>query len=337
MRPALSVIHEVTEEKLKFAKQLGVNDIVVRTPKWQGNGYWEFMDLLRLREKVESAGLRLVAIENMPRSYYDKVMLGLLGRDEQIENWCKTLKNMGKAGISMLGYDWMMAGVWRTSQDALGRGGAHVTNFDYDLVKDAPLGARGPQYRDALPPRELSAKEMWDNYTYFLKAVIPVAEEAKVKMALHPDDPPVPYLAHTTRIFTSVDAFKRMIEIVPSDYNGLEFCQGCFAEMGADIIETIRYFGKRKKIFYVHFRDVKGSVPKFSECFIDEGDTDMLKAMQAYKEVGFDGPMIVDHTPLLKGDTQWGDLPLLGGRIGRAFAIGYMKALIQAVETSYNP
>ena len=166
---------------------------------------------------------------------------------------------------------------------------------------------------------------MWDNFTYFLERVVPVAEEAGVKLALHPDDPPVPSICGIARIFRSVEAFKKMIEIVPSDYNGLEFCQGCFSEMGADVIEAIKYFGSRKKIFYVHFRDVKGTVPKFEECFIDEGNVDMLEAMKAYKEVGFDGPMIVDHTPHIVDDTRW-------GHRGRAYAIGYMRALIETVN-----
>ncbi|MCD6504661.1 mannonate dehydratase [Candidatus Bathyarchaeota archaeon] len=315
MRLALGAIHEVTDEKLKFAKQLGVEDIIVHTPELRGEGYWEFLDLLHLRMRVESAGLRLAAIENVPREFYIKAMLGLPGRDKQIENFCKTLRNMGKAGIPILGYNWMPIGVWRTSLWTRGRGGAYVTSFDYDLVKDAPLTEYGV----------ITDEQMWDNFTYFLERVVPVAEEAGVKLALHPDDPPVPSICGIARIFRSVEAFKKMIEIVPSDYNGLEFCQGCFSEMGADVIEAIKYFGSRKKIFYVHFRDVKGTVPKFEECFIDEGNVDMLEAMKAYKEVGFDGPMIVDHTPHIVDDTRW-------GHRGRAYAIGYMRALIEAVN-----
>ncbi len=191
-----------------------------------------------------------------------------------------------------------------------------MTSFDYDQVKDAPLSAMG----------KVSEEEVWENYTYFLKQVIPVAEEAGVKMGLHPDDPPVPVLSSTARIFGSVEALKRAVEIVPSDYNGLEFCQGTIAEMGADILETICYFGGRKKIFYVHFRNVKGVIPKFDESFIDDGDVDMLKAMRAYKEVDFDGPIMPDHTPKVVGDTPW-------GHRGRAFAVGYIKALIKAVNS----
>ena len=308
---------------MTFAKQLGVSDMIVHTPPLRGNGYYEYLDLLHLKERVKNAGMRLAAIENVPRNWYDRVVRGLEGRNEQIENWCKTLRNMGKAGIPILGYDFSMVGVWRTSHYYPLRGGASQTSFDFDLVKDAPFGAT--EFRDTLPPIKLSEEQMWENFTYFLERVIPVAEETGVKMALHPDDPPVSPLAGVTRIFTSVEAFKRMITILDSDFNGIEFCQGTFAEMGANIPETIRYFGKRKKIVYVHFRNVKGSVPKFYECFIDEGDTDMFEAMKAYKEVEFDGPMIDDHVPRMIDDTPW-------GHRSRAYAIGYMKALIQVVE-----
>lgn len=315
MKVALGM-HEVSEENLRFAKQLGVNHIVVHTPELTGDGYWEELSLWKLKLRVESAGLKLAAIENLPRNHYDKILLGEPGRDEQIGKVCKTIRNMGRVGIPILGYNWMLLGVWRTAPGR-GRGGARVTSFDYEQVKDAPLTAMG----------EIGDEELWKNYAYFLKRVIPVAEEAGVKMGLHPDDPPVPLLSGTARIFRSVEALKRAIEIVPSDYNGLEFCQGTIAEMGVDVVEAIRYFGGRKKIFYVHFRNVRKTVPKFDESFIDDGDVDMFRAMQAYKEVGFDGPIIPDHTPRVVGDTRW-------GHRGRAFAVGYIKALIQVVDSS---
>jgi len=316
MRLAYGAISEVTEEKLLFAKQLGATDMIVHSPPLPGEGYYEFLPLLRLRTRVEAAGLCLAAIENVrDPAWYMKAMLGQPGRDEQIENWCRTLRNMGKAGIPVLGYHWMPASVWRTCGDTPWRGGARVTSFDYELVKDAPL----------TPAGTVTDEQMWESFEYFLKRVIPVAEEAGVKMALHPDDPPVPSLAGIARIFRSHAAFKRMIEIVPSDYNGIEFCQGTFSEMGEDVIEAIRYFGSRKKILYVHFRNVLGSPYKFHETFVDDGQTDMLRAMMAYKEVGFDGVFIDDHVPHVVDDTPW-------GHRGRAYSSGYIKALIKAVN-----
>ena len=317
MRLALGSIYELTDDKLVFAKQLGVEDIIVHVPVdpslARGPGYYELLPLIRLRTKIESYGLRLVAIENIPSKWYMKVMLGQEGRDEQIENFCKTLENMGKARIPILGYNFSPTGVWRTCTDMPWRG-ARVTSFDYELVKDAPaeLG-------------KLNDKQMWDNFTYFLKKVVPVAEEAGVKLALHPDDPPVPSLAGIARIFRNVEAFKRLIDLVPSDFNGIEFCQGTFSEMGIDVIEAIRYFGSRRKIFYVHFRDVRGNPYKFHETFVDDGQTDMLKAMLAYREVGYDGVFIDDHVPRSPDDTPW-------CHRGRAYACGYIKALIETVK-----
>jgi mannonate dehydratase len=320
MRYALGSIYELTDDKLVFAKQLGAKDIIVHSPVLPGKfplgeNYYEFRRLLMLRTRVEAAGLRLEAIENIPRDWYLRVMLGLPGRDEQIENFCKTLRNMGKAGIPILGYHFCPAGVWRTCRDTPWRGGARVTSFDYELVKDAPLTEHGV----------VTEEQMWDNFTYFIERVIPVAEEVGVKMGLHPDDPPVPSLAGIARIMRSVEAFKRVIEIVPSEYNGIEFCQGTFSEMGIDVIKAIEYFGSRKKIFYVHFRNVLGKPTKFHETFIDDGQTDMLEAVLAYKKVGFEGCLIDDHVPMGVDDSPW-------GYRGRAYAGGYIRALIKAVN-----
>lgn len=317
MRLGLGQFNELNDDRLQFIKQLGVDDVVIHTPRLHGEKRWEFEDLLNLRKKLEDAGLRLGAIENVPRQFYDKIMLGLPGRDEQMEHMQYTIRNMGKAGVPILGYNWAPNGVWRTSRTTPGRGGAHVTSFDYDLAKDKPL----------THDREYTEEEMWDNYTYFMKAMVPVAEEAGVRMALHPDDPPVRSLGGIARIFRNFEGFKRAIEIVESDYNGLEFCQGCWAEMGEDVYAAIRYFGERGKIFYVHFRNVVGTVPKFREAFIDAGDTDMYKAMLTYKEVGFRGILIPDHVPQMTNDIPW-------SYMGRAYAIGYMKALLDVVNRS---
>jgi len=303
------------EEDLDLARQLGIEYVSVVNPDLLGDGYWEYADLLRLRMSIEDAGLKLAAIESMPRSWYHKVWLGLPGRDEQIENWCKTLENMGRAGVRLFGYAFNGSGIygsWRSSTTTRGRGGSRVTSFSAELVKDAPVA----------PPGRIGDEELWDNFAYFLKAVIPAAEKAGVRMALHPDDPQVPTLAGRARIFRDFEAFERAVKLVPSDYNGLEFCQGCFSQMGEDPIRAIRHFGSRNKIFHVHFRDVVGGPDNFVECFIDEGQTDMLKAMEAYRDVGYEGAMRPDHVPSMSGD--------VGRHIGRAYAIGYMKALVKA-------
>lgn len=309
------------DDRLQFARQLGITNIIIHTPELRGEGFWEFQDLVFLRTRVESYGCKLFAIENMPRNFYDKVRLGLPGRDEQLELVRRTLRNMGRAGIHCLGYDFNLVGVWRTGRDATptSRGGAGVTSYDHGYAQNAPIADVGQYDDDA----------MWANYTYFLKAVVPVAEEEEVVLALHPDDPPVPSIAGTARIFRSTDALRRVVAIVPSASNCLEFCQGTVSEWcqtADEVYEAIRYFGSRQKISYVHFRNVQGVVPKFEETFIDNGKVDMLEAMRCYKEVNFGGVLIDDHTPHVVNDSPW-------GHRGRAFSIGYMKALMRCVET----
>lgn len=314
----LGAIHEL-DDRLEFARQLGVDNVIIHTPGLRGHGYWDFNHLLNLRTRIEAAGLNLYAIENIPRDHYDKVLAGKLGRDEQIENVCRTITNMGRAGIRVLGYHFMVLFVWRTEHSPRGRGGANVTIYDHDQVVNAPIAEVG----------EIDDDTMWDNLAYFLKAVVPVAEKEGVRLALHPDDPPVPRIAGVARIIRSTDAYKRVMDIVPSPSNCIEFCQGTvseWCETPEEVYEAIRYFASRGKIAYVHFRNVRGTVPpRFAETFIDNGKVDMLKAMRAYKESGFDGVLIVDHTPGVVGDTRW-------GHRGRAYGIGYMKGLLKCVN-----
>jgi len=318
-RLALVIGWPPTRERLRLAKQLGVSDIIGGPPVENDQSNleaWEFLPLLHYKKLIEDAGLRLEVIEARPRM--EKIILGLPGRDKQIENFCKSLRNMGKAGYRVQVYAFGYPYSWlRTSLAKPTRGGALVTAFDYELMKNAPLTEYGV----------ITEEQMWDNWTYFIKKVIPVAEEAGVKLALHPNDPPVPSIQGIAQPFRNVEAFKRVIETVDSEYNGILFCQGCFSEMGVNIPETIRYFGKRKKIFFAHFRDVKGTATRFEETFHDDGQTDMAAAMRAYKEVGFDGPMRPDHAPTMEGDEG----PPGYTMMGKIYAIGYMKGLIHAI------
>ncbi len=312
-------LNDLTEENLRYAVQLGVTHVILHSPRLGDRGVLEFIDLLRLRKLIESHGLKVAGIENLPADHWDKILHAAPGRDEQIEKVCETVRNMGQAGFPILGYYFSVAGVWghwRAYASGGGRGGAGVKSYDHDLVKDAPIVETG----------RVSAEEMWARLLYFLERVLPVAERAGVRLAAHPDDPPAEELRGTGRILTSHEGLRRLIEAIPSPSNGLEFCQGTVAEMGPDrAVEAIRYFGGLKKIFYVHFRNVRGRFPKFDEVFIDEGDVDMLAAMRAYREVGFDGVMTPDHSPRVSGDTPF-------RRSGMAFALGYMKALMQVVD-----
>jgi mannonate dehydratase len=315
MRVAVGQFSELSREQLSFARQLGASGVQLNTPVLPGETRWELDDLLWLRRRCESYGLRLEAIENTPISFYDKAMLGLPGRDEQIAHYQTTIRNLGAAGIPILGYHWMPNSVWRTGWTTPGRGGARVSSFDMSLVQGEVL-THG---------RVFTADEMWENYAYFMRAVVPVAEDAGVKLALHPDDPPVPSLGGVARLFRNFEGFKRAMEIAPSPNSGLDFCMGCWSEMGPGVVEAIRYFGARGKIVYVHFRDVQGTVPCFQECFLGEGNVDVIAAMRALKEVGFTGFLLDDHVPHIVDDTDW-------GHRARAHAIGYIQALINTVQ-----
>jgi mannonate dehydratase len=316
MRVALGQFSQATDERLRFAKQLGVSGVLLNTPVLPGEKRWEFMDLVQLRSTVEEYGLRLEAIENVPLKFYEKAMLGLPGRDEQIENYQETIRNLGRAGIPILGYHWMPNSVWRTSRTTPTRGGALTTSFDLELVKNAPL-THGRVYTE---------EEMWKNYEYFMRAVLPVAEESGVKLALHPDDPPVESLGGIARLFRNFAGFRHAMEdVAPSRNHGLDFCMGCWSEMGGGVIDAIKYFGSRGKIFYVHFRDVQGTVPRFSECFIGDGNVDVVEAMRTLKMVGFTGFLIDDHVPRMVDDTDW-------GHRGRAHATGFILGLLAAVD-----
>jgi mannonate dehydratase len=223
---------------------------------------------------------------------------------------------MGGAGIPILGYHWMPNQVWRSPKRAHLRGGALATQFNYEEHSCAPL-THGKVFDEP---------QMWENYEYYMKAVLPVAEKAGVTLALHPDDPPVQSLGGVARIFRDFSGFKRAIDTFDSPNHGLDFCMGCWSEMGSKgVIKAVHYFASRDRIVYVHFRDVQGEVPCFNECFIDEGDVDTFEIVNALYENGFTGFLITDHVPAMIDDTPW-------GHRGRAYAIGYIRALIDVVR-----
>jgi len=315
MRTGFGQFQIASEEYLLFAQQFGATDILLNTPLIPGEGgRWQLQDLVKLRLRVEQFGMSLTALENVPPTFYDHIMLGGPRRDEQIENMIFTVRNIARAGISIFGYNWMPSHVWRTRPVAI-RGGALATAFDYSIAQGLPL----------THDREYSEEEMWANLEYWIKIITPIAEEEGIRLGIHPCDPPVEKLGGIPQLLRSFDAYKRLVEIYPSDSNAIEFCQGTFSEMEGDIYEMIRYFGERNKIMYVHFRNVSGRVPNFYEEFVNTGYVDMYKAMKIYHEVGFDGFFIDDHVPHTHGDTPW-------GHRGRAFASGYIQAMIEAVK-----
>jgi mannonate dehydratase len=317
MRAGLGQFSELTGERMSFVKQCGVDDIVLNTPKLPGKQRWEYKDLVALRTRSAAAGLRLISIENVPISFYNKIMLGLPGRQEQLENMGQTVRNLGRAGIPILGYHFMPNSVWRTSPRKI-RGGAVATAFDLKEAQSRPLSF-GRRYTEL---------QMWDNYDWYLERILPVCEEAGVRLALHPDDPPVPELGGVARLFRNFENFKRAMQIHDSPMHGLNFCHGCWSEMrgGACVLDAIRFFGQRDKLFYVHLRDVRGGADNFTECWLGEGNCNILETMQTLNEVGFRGIMLTDHVPRMAGDTAW-------SHRGRAYTVGYMKAVLQVLES----
>ena len=301
---------EVTAEKLSFLRAIGVDYLSIHpSPStWDGedrSAYW-----LKMKALAEQHGLRLY---NVGTKTWEEIAFASPDRDEKINAWCTMLRNLGEAEIVTLGFTFQPGDYFRTSSTE-GRGGARYSSFDYEeLLRDEP--DRG----------DLHEKDLRANFRYFLDRVIPVAEEAGVTMALHPDDPPVlEPLGGVARGVSTLDQFSEIFGMNPSPYHAMLFCQGCVEEMGEDVPNAIRRMGVDGKIAYVHFRSIRGVPKRFQEVFVDEGDQDMFEAMKTYKEIGFEGPFMMDHTPTFPNEEQtfWA---------GRAFAVGYMRALIQAV------
>lgn len=329
MRVGLGQFQEISGDRLQFIRQCGCDDFQMNTPKFPGTERWEYEDIAKAVQAGKEAGLRLIAIENVPASFYDKIMLGLPGREQQLDNMVYTVRSLGRAGVPLLGYNFMPAGVWRTANDTPVRGGALATAFDYQKARSVRPGDRTNFGIWATVPidREYPDEEIWDNYYWYMERILPVCEESGIRMALHPDDPPIESLGGVARIFRNFDNFRRAMETFNSPMHGLDFCHGCWSEMrgGDGVLEAIRYFGERGKIFYVHFRDVQGPVECFTECLLGDGNCNPVDTIRVLKQVGFNGFLIPDHVPRFVGDTDW-------CHRGRAWTVGYIKALIAAVD-----
>ena len=314
----IGFMSNTSDSQLRFIQQMGVTDVVTSLRAEDRGDVWGFEPMLRLRKKVEDAGLTLSVFEGIPVP--DRAKLGLPGRDEDIDNYCESLRNMGRVGIPVVCYNWMVAFGWlRTSTTTPVRGGAVATTYDHEEMQRGPLTEHGEVGEDLL----------WKALEYFLKAVVPVAEESGVKLAMHPCDPPLSPIRGIGRIMTSPENFQRLIDLVPSPNNGLTFCQGCFTEMGVDIAATIHDFGKQGKIFFSHFRNLNGTAAKFTEQFHDDGQQDMYVAMKAYYDAGVEGSIRPDHAPTMEGDDNSHPGYALQGRL---LAVGYMRGLMEAIE-----
>jgi len=321
MKLAMSYFYDPPEEKIAIAQELGVDRAVIGASS-KGNAItpegWDFTPFERRVKVFAEQGIKVDVVEGP--TPFENIKLGLPGRDQEIDIMRGLLARMDALDIRTLCYNWMpVIGWFRSRTDIKTRGGAIVTGFCQEDMAGAPLTEAGV----------VTAERMWDNLAYFLKAIVPAAEEHGINLAIHPDDPPVPSLRGIARILINADAFKRVLSLVPSPNNGITLCQGCFATMGENPIEMIEYFGREKKLFFAHFRDIRGNANNFQETFHDDGQTDMYACMKAYMKVGFDGCIRPDHVPTMLGEKN--DHPGYS-TMGNLYAIGYMRGLMTAAQ-----
>jgi mannonate dehydratase len=303
-------------EDLQFVNQLGVRYVNIPTSGNKATAE----NFIRLKTKVETAGLRVWNIGNSDVHNMEEVTLNLPGRDEKIEQYRTFLRNLNKAGLHYTTYAHMGNGIWSSAPETT-RGGAKARGFD---IATATGHWGGKEFKGPMTHgRVFSEKELWDNYEYFIRRVAPLAEELGIFIGIHPDDPPVPMLGGVPRcIFGTFEGYKQALEIANSPNVGVCLCCGTWLEggelTGMDVLGAIRYFGKQGKLWKIHFRNVSSPVPHFNETFVDNGYMDMRKVMRALQEVEFDGCVIGDHFPQMVG----------GGRVAVAYTVGYMKALL---------
>lgn len=322
---AAQITPEPSEDDIAFIQQMGVGYVVL----WTGGDKASYEYYASRRKRFEDNGLKVYGFGSRAVHNQPAITLGLENRDAKIEEYKQHLRNLGKAGIPYTTYAHMANGIWSTERES-GRGGASARGFNLDVAKAGHWD--GEMFEGPLTHgRKYSEDEIWDNFEYFIKQVVPVAEEAGVKIGIHPDDPPVPELGGIPRcIFGNFEGYKRALEMADSPNVGLCLCVGCWLEggawMGKDVFETIKYFGEQKKLFKIHFRNVNQPLPYFVETFLDNGYMEMYKVMRALREVDFDGVAIADHIPSMVG----------GRRVSTAFSIGYMKALVERANAEFD-
>jgi mannonate dehydratase len=320
LTPGIKVTLQVSsnpgDEDLRFALQMGVEYVSIPS----GGSRATLENFRKWKERVEAAGLKVWNIGNSNVHNMPEVTLNLPGRDAKIEEYKQYLRNLAAAGIRYTTYAHMGNGIWSSEREAT-RGGAPARAFKLETAKGHWAGTifQGPLTHG----RKYTPEELWENYTYFIRQVVPVAEELGIRIGIHPDDPPVPELGGVPRsIFGNFAGYERALEIAASPNIGVCLCCGTWLEggagMGKDVLEAIRAFAKMGKLWKIHFRNVSAPIPHFVETFVDNGYMDMWKIMKTLREVDFRGALIADHVP-----------EMVGGRLtGWAYSIGYIRALL---------
>ncbi len=308
--------------KWKLVKQMGINNAIAKlAPELTGKlPPWDLETLKSSKALFEEHGFQLIGLEG-DQMDMSRIKLGQEGRDKDIQQYCQMLENMGELGIELLCYNFMVTGWYRSQTDIKERGGALVTRFNYQEAQRLhnPLGI------------EISASQVFDNYAYFIEKVMPVAESAGVKMAFHPDDPPVSPLQGIGRAFIHANAIRRALALSDSPSHGLTFCQGTYTTMQENVAALLEEW--RYQIFFLHIRDIRGNAKDFHETFHDNGPTDMAAMLNLYKAIGFEGPLRSDHVPTMAGEEN--RQPGYGMQ-GNLFGIGYLKGLMEALEIPFQ-
>ncbi len=339
--------HMLNEQHYKFARQCGATHVVVHLVDYfghaknmsdksnqpvggnQGWGHagdgqlWNLEELLAIKTEIDAHGLKWEAIENFDPSMWYDVLLDGPKKHEQLERLKDQIRIVGNAGIPVFGYNFSLAGVASRISGPFARGGA--TSVGMDGCDDSPVPTGmvwnmvyDPDAPEGYLPR-ISHEELWDRLQYFLDELLPVAEEAGVKLAAHPDDPPMPVVRQTPRLVYQPHMYQRLLDLNPSPANNLEFCLGSISEMtDGDVYEVTDQYTRQDKVAYIHCRNVVGKVPNYKEVFIDEGDMDIIRIMKILKKNKYSGVLIPDHTPQMSCDAPW--------HAGMAFAMGYLKA-----------
>jgi mannonate dehydratase len=345
--------HQLNEEHFRFAKQCGCSHIVAHLvdyfrssrsnqpgdqPVGDDTGwglagdpdkFWTYEELAALKRQINAAGLELEAIENFDPAHWHDVLLDGPKKGLHLENVKTIIRNVGKAGIPIFGYNFSIAGVAGRVKGPFARGGAEAVGMDGPLDKPMPNGMVWNMVYDrsasAGTVASATTDQLWQRLEGFLKEVIPVAEEAGVTLAAHPDDPPLPTIRGQPRLVYQPRLYQKLIDLKPSQRNALEFCVGTLAEMTeGDIYDAVDTYSRQGKLAYVHLRNVRGKAPFYKETFIDDGDVDVLRVLRILKQNGFKGVVIPDHAPQMACSAPW--------QAGMAYALGYLRAGMQSCD-----
>ena len=348
--------HQLDGEHYRFARQCGCTHVVIHLvdyfrssrsnrpgdqPVGDDTGWglagdpdklWTYEELSALKEEIAAAGLELEAVENFDPAHWHDVLLDGPKKAQQLENLKTIIRNVGRAGIPIFGYNFSIAGVAGRVRGRFARGDAEAVGMEGPLDKPLPKGMVWNMIYDqkAAPGTVASAtpEQLWQRLKDFLDALVPVAEAAGVTLAAHPDDPPLPFVRRQPRLVYEPQLYQKLLDLKPSPRNALEFCVGTTAEMATpgpeDLYDAVDSYSRQGKLAYVHLRNVRGKVPFYKETFIDEGEVDVLRVLRILKRNGFAGVIIPDHAPQMNCSAPW--------HAGMAYALGYLRAALQAVE-----